>query len=165
MAVPIARDGGPPGDAPRAQTADGSQQQGAGRGPGCSPRTITAYRFKHGGVLSPLDYAKLARVCHPHDQTVARQLAAQGGHTLASLGLADAAAAAPVRFNASGAHLVDSVVCAAAEALDVSPRAMRPALRAAVERMVALGMPAQAVLDALGPAAGAPKDKGQREKA
>jgi hypothetical protein len=63
---------------------------------------------------------------------------------------------------ASPPHLADSIVCAAAEALDASPRTMRPALRAALERMVALGMTAGEVLAAMAPAvrpANAPKGR------
>jgi hypothetical protein len=59
---------------------------------------------------------------------------------------------------ASPPHLADSIVCAAAEALDASPRTMR----AALERMVALGMTAGEVLAAMAPAvrpANAPKGR------
>lgn len=125
----------------------------------CSERTVNRY-YGRGGVLTPETYAKLATACHPHDRTLAAHLADRGGHTLESLGLERPAAPAPPPVVAppvaprpapSASHLADSIVCAAAEALDASPRTMRPALRAALERMVALGMTAGAALEALTP--------------
>jgi hypothetical protein len=49
----------------------------------------------------------------------------------------------------SARHLVDSVVCAAAEAMQTPPHVMRPALVAAFERAIALGMTADDVLKAM----------------
>jgi len=121
---------------------------------GCSPRTVYRY-YARGGQLSPRSCATLATACHPHDRALAAHVAERGGHTLESLGLERpvapvAPAAAPPPLPA-GPHLADSIVCAAAEALDASPRTMRPALRAALERMVALRMTAAEVLEALAP--------------
>ncbi len=121
----------------------------------CSERTVNRY-YGGGGYISPSTYARLATACHPHDRAVAAHLAERGGQTLESLGLerpaappAPAPAAPPTP---APAHLADSIVCAAAEALDASPRTMRPAVRAALERMVALGMTAGEVLAAMAPA-------------
>ena len=51
----------------------------------------------------------------------------------------------------SARHMADSVVCAGAEALQMSPHAMRSALVAAFQRTVALGMSAEQVLGAMLP--------------
>ncbi|MDP9001553.1 MAG: hypothetical protein M3O46_15745, partial [Myxococcota bacterium] len=45
--------------------------------------------------------------------------------------------------------LIDAVVCAAAEALDVSPRAVRPALLAAFARASELGLTLERSLEGL----------------
>jgi hypothetical protein len=50
----------------------------------------------------------------------------------------------------------DSVVCAAAEAMQLTPQAMRPGVVAALERIVALAMTAEEALAALTPP---PKEK------
>jgi hypothetical protein len=131
----------------------------------CSERSVSRY-YDRGGYIGPSGYARLATACHPHDRALAAYLAERGGQTLESLGLerpvAPAAPAPVAKPSASGPHLADSIVCAAAEALDASPRTMRPALRAALERMVALGMTAGEVLAAMAPAvkpANAPKGR------
>jgi hypothetical protein len=120
----------------------------------CSERTVSRY-YDRGGELSPAGYATLATACHPHDRDLAVHVAQRGGHTLESLGLehppVPPAPAPALQPAASPAHLADSIVCAAAEALDASPRTIRPAVRAALERMVALGMTASAVLEAMAP--------------
>lgn len=46
-------------------------------------------------------------------------------------------------------HLVDAIVYAACDAVDATPKTMRPALRAAFERARALGLTSESVADAL----------------
>jgi hypothetical protein len=53
---------------------------------------------------------------------------------------------------------VDSIVCAAAEAVAATPQAMRPALLAAFERAASLGLEIDAVRAALRP--GPPQNSG-----
>jgi hypothetical protein len=104
-----------------------------------------------------------ARLIYPLDRAIAEALATAGGATLISLDLErpppppppppEPAIIAPPpppeppapppeppgpppRRAPSITHLVDSVVCAAAEAMGVAPQAIRPALRAAFERAV-----------------------------
>jgi transcriptional regulator with XRE-family HTH domain len=113
---------------------------------GCSSRTVIRY-YRGSGVLLPSTYQRLARAVHPHDPAFAAELAASAGQTLVSLGLEPAA---PARPAPTARHLVDSVVCAAAEAMQASPHAMRPALVAAFERAIALGMTAEDVLRGMG---------------
>ncbi len=105
---------------------------------GVSPRTVARWRA-HGAV--PEDAVrKLALLVHPLDPELAAALALEGRTTLAALGVA------PAPF--SGPH-VDLVVCAAADALDMSPRAVRPAVLAAFKRAIAAGLDPQAVVAAL----------------
>ncbi|HEY8038971.1 MAG TPA: hypothetical protein VIF15_04225 [Polyangiaceae bacterium] len=114
---------------------------------GCSTRTIVRHT-QHGGSLTPRSYVDLAKACHPRDPELAAQLAALAEETLESLGLVRAPEGPP---RPAPAHLADSVVCAAAEAMASTPQAMRPALRAAFERAVALGMSADDVLKGIAP--------------
>ena len=119
----------------------------------CSPRTVIRY-YQRGGFLLPSKYEKLATLCHPHDRALAAELAARAGKTLIDLGLErppppplpPPAPAPPPRPAHAPRHLVDSIVCAAAEAMQSPPHAMRPALTAAFERAIALGMTAEDVL-------------------
>lgn len=103
---------------------------------GCSTKTIGRY-YARGGVLLPHHWETLARVVHPRDPQLAAELAKSAGRTLAEMGLERA----PTRE-----HLVDSILCVAADALQTTPRAMRPGLAAALERMTALGLTAEEVL-------------------
>jgi hypothetical protein len=70
----------------------------------------------------------LARAVHRGNRPLAARFAALAGRTLPELGLD---ASSPVSA-APTTKLLDAVVCAAAEAMDASPRAVRPALLAAV---------------------------------
>ena len=56
------------------------------------------------------------------------------------------------------AHLVDSIVCAAAESIDGSPRAIRPAVKAAFDRAAALGLGLELVCRTLAVATEKPKE-------
>lgn len=143
---------------------------------GCSRRTIIRY-YQRGGTILPREWETLARAVHASDRKLAAELAAAGGQTLLGLGLESppplpAPATAPVapapappppvaapRREPSSRHLADSIVCAAAEAMQSTPQATRPALVAAFERAIALQMSAEEVLAALiasDPAAEAP---------
>ena len=125
---------------------------------GCSSRTIIRHQQGRGFLL-PSSYQTLAIACHPHDAAFAAELARHAGRTLIELGLehppAPSATSAPTH-----AHLLDSIVCVAAEAMQTTPQAMRPGLKAAFERVVALGLSAEQVLGAMAPAAGKGKGKG-----
>jgi hypothetical protein len=61
--------------------------------------------------------------------------------------------------------VVEAVVCAAADAMDVSPRAMRPALLAAFTRARRIGLTVEAMEKALGGAGEAgPAPKADRAR-
>jgi hypothetical protein len=116
-------------------------------------------KWQHGRQRPyPWHWERMARAVHPKNVDLAARLAAAGGHTLVSLGLqappatTRAAQVAPPPLVAA-THLVDSIVCAAAETMQVSPHAIRPALVAAFQRSIALGMGSDAVLAGLSPPA------------
>jgi hypothetical protein len=126
---------------------------------GSSLRTVQ--RWSAGRSSPSLDQMKrLIVAVHPHDADIAGRLAACMGQTLASLGVvappapAQLVTAPPaVERAALLPVLVESVVAAAAEALDVSPRVARPAVLAAMERARAAALTVDDLLAALQPSA------------
>ena len=99
---------------------------------------------------------KLARAVYPVDASLAAALASEGGQSLESLGLVrpappPVAAPAPSRPFPPVRLLVESVVCAAAEAMQAPPTAVRDVLRAAITRAHALGLNVEEMYDALAP--------------
>ncbi len=117
---------------------------------GVSTRTMR--RWTDGGVhLGPTALVKLATAVHLKDPALAARIAAVHGETLEGLGVvrpppppsaapAPAAPSAPVRDLKAERLLADALVCTAAEVADVSPRAMRPALVAALGRAREAGL-------------------------
>jgi transcriptional regulator with XRE-family HTH domain len=121
---------------------------------GSSKRTIIRWGT---GVTLPVEaeLKVIARVVHPYDNALASEIASEAGETLASLGLESAtppsqpveeASARPVP---SPRDLVDSIVCAAAEAASCTPQAIRPALVAAFDRAERVGLDVAEVRAAL----------------
>jgi hypothetical protein len=94
--------------------------------------------------------ALVARV-HPHDRALAEELAASIGGTVVSLGIAPPPAPPPPPPPPPPPveDVVDAVVCAAAEAMNVTPREVRPALLAAFTRARRLSLAVDAVEGAL----------------
>jgi DNA-binding transcriptional regulator YiaG len=113
---------------------------------GTSVRTMERWSAKR-STPAPHHLEALARHVHARDPALAAEIAAAASHTLASLGIA-----APIRAPVPG-PLVDSVVYAAAEMMDVSPRAIRPAISAAFARAKELGLDVAAIDGVLGPSA------------
>jgi len=97
---------------------------------GMSRRTVSRWA-REGTVLSRNNLVTLARAVHRRDRRLAGEFAAQAGETLVSFGLEVPVVQVPAPIGAPG-KLLDAVVCAAAEALDASPRKVRPALLAAL---------------------------------
>ncbi len=113
---------------------------------GVSRRSYSRWASE-GTRLERRQVAVLADLAITRDEALASELAALVGETLVSLGLEEPAAPlapSPVPsaepLSTSSPKLIDVVVCAAAEALDVSPRAVRPALLAAVRCARELGL-------------------------
>jgi hypothetical protein len=103
---------------------------------GVSSRTVQ--RWHRGGSPAATHWHALARATHATDADLAARAAAEGHRSLEELGLVAPAPVPPPapppapRYDVQ--HLADAVVCAAAEAIDVTPGAVRPALLAAVRR-------------------------------
>jgi hypothetical protein len=143
----------------RAQMVLGVTQEGLGRLLGYSRRTIIRYQ-QRGGLLLPSHVETLARACYAKDRAFAAMIAARHGTTLVQLGIEvpappppPATAVTAPTSSPSPRLLGDSIVCAAAEAMQATPQAIRPALVAAFERAVALGLDAPRALAAIEPPA------------
>jgi transcriptional regulator with XRE-family HTH domain len=119
---------------------------------GVSRRTVNRWTA-HGITFSPGQASRLAALVHPANRALAARIAATQGETLESLGLEKPAPPAPPPAPPPEPprYAVDVVVCAAAEALDVSPRAVRPALLAAFQRAREAGLTIEHVEKALTP--------------
>jgi hypothetical protein len=125
---------------------------------GVSKRTVE--RHSHNGGISYTDQThRLIAAVHPVDPQLASQLAEASGTTLAALGLK----AAPSASDARPEH-ADSVLVAAANALNLSPEAVRPAVAAAFARALGLGVSFQGLAEHLSRPAvsGKPKEAGKR---
>jgi hypothetical protein len=97
-----------------------------------------------------MDLQDMARLVYPVDATLAGEIAAASGTTLQALGLlpppAPVAPAAPPPPPAGPPdRVVDAVVCAAAEAMQVMPQSVRPAVLAAFACAKELGLTVEAV--------------------
>jgi hypothetical protein len=140
----------------KAQLALHLNQKQLGDLMGSSQRTVQRWCAGHGSPYPP-QVTRLAAAVHPRDPDVARRLAAAIGQTLESLGVVapptPAPVAAPPPPSPFTPLLVEAVVSAAAEALDVSPRLARPAVLAAVERAKAAGLSVDDLLAGLRPPA------------
>ena len=139
----------------RAQLALGLNQKELGELLGASLRT--AQRWAAGQAsLDSEQIKQLAVAVHPRDPELATGLAAAALETLESLGLGrpgahDTLPAGPPVPADLTPYLVDSVVCAAAEALAVSPSVARGALAAALERAKATRLTIDDMLAVLSP--------------
>lgn len=118
---------------------------------GCSRRTMQRWMARQSYIV-PVELAKLAGLVAPHDRALAEEIAQTAGQTLEALGHAPPAPPRPPL-----PHLGHAVVCVAAEAMDLSPRALRPALHAAFKCARDLGLTVEELELALAPVAAAPK--------
>jgi hypothetical protein len=110
-----------------------------------SPRTMSRWRS---GTHRPTrdQLHALVRSVHPRDAALASEIAAAMGEALSTIVPAPPPTVAPVDelYNR-----VDGLVCAAAEAMNVPPAAVRPALAAAFGRARAMQMSLDAIATAL----------------
>jgi hypothetical protein len=138
-----------------------------GRMLGVSRRT--AQRWS-GTTIPSSAFPKLASLVHPHDRSLAAEIASAAGTTLIGLGLeqppppppAESPPASPAR-EPIPVHpgIVDAVVCSAADAMNLMPRDVRPGLHAAVVRARELGLTLEAIEKALASALRAKPSKGR----
>lgn len=135
-------------------------QRKLGEALGVSKRTVLRWE---GGQATPTDLrvADMARLVYPRDRALARELAAALGKTLVDLGLEAPLPPlpSPGPKRPASPYLVDSVVCVAAEAAPMLPQAMRVALLAGIERMMALELSPAEVVEALRPASKTKREK------
>ncbi|HTQ46580.1 MAG TPA: helix-turn-helix transcriptional regulator [Polyangiaceae bacterium] len=129
-----------------AQTALGTSQEELGKKLGVSRRTMTRWMRKQ-SYPSPLEWANLARLVYPRNRALAEQIASGLKESLVTLGIEAPPAPPPPppppppgRPYPPSGDLVDSVVCAAAEAIAVTPQSIRPALVAAFDRFASVGL-------------------------
>jgi transcriptional regulator with XRE-family HTH domain len=110
----------------------------------------------------------LARAVHAKNAALAAALAAEAGETLEGLGLVlppSPAVPSPLRPLPPARLIAESVVCAAAEAMQAAPAVVREVLRAAFARAQALGLSVEEMNEALSPVAdGAPARGAARVK-
>jgi hypothetical protein len=111
---------------------------------GVSRRTVNRWDKAH--ALTTENAKLLAKAIHPQNPSLAGMLADFAGVALWELGLG---VKPPDPFTPPKSHVVESVLCAAAEAFDTSPRAMRAALLAAFERAEAMRLDVATVVAGL----------------
>ncbi len=140
---------------------------------GVSRRTIVRWTAR-ATAIGPSDMIALARLVFPHDVQLAEALALKSATTLERLGLVRPVPPPPPPLPPPVpsppppplARLVDIVVCAVADALDLAPRAARPALLAGITRARELGLKLDEMEQALAGEAKAlrPRDRGPADK-
>ena len=96
------------------------------------------------------DLQNMARLVHGADAALAAEIAAAAGTTLAALGVLPPPAPppplpAPLPPAGPPDRVVDAVVCAAAEAMQVMPQSVRPAVLAAFACARELGLTVEGV--------------------
>jgi hypothetical protein len=162
----------------QARHALGWGQRQLGEHFGLSRRTIQRWDSR-GALANQSQLRELARVVFPHDAPLAERIAQAGGSSLVQLGLVPpppppappppppeapkASVPLPPEERplspAQRALMVDSITCAAADAMKLLPEAVRPALRAAFERARDLQLSATEVASALSPKKTAEKER------
>jgi hypothetical protein len=137
----------------------GMGQEGLGKVLGVSRRPISRWAAGSRRRLLPSEAMVLARAVYPKDPALAERIAIASETTLAAaLGTAESAK------SASAAPLFEIVVCAAAEALDVSPRTVRPALLAAFRTARKVGLSVEDVEAAPAPPAPPARTRAQAQR-
>ena len=123
-------------------------QVGLGELLGVSRRT--AQRWATSGVPS-YEMRRLAELVHPVNPNLAMQIASSLGTTLETLGIVKPVPleAAPPPRPSLPPGVVDAVVCAAAEVIELMPKDVRPALHAAFARAAEVGLTVEEVERAL----------------
>jgi transcriptional regulator with XRE-family HTH domain len=136
----------------RARMAAGLSQAQLSDRLGLSKRTMGRVERGESSLRVP-EVITLARLAHPRDPDLARELAAAASETLESLGLT----APKVTYAPPTKLLVEAVVCAAVEALAMAPGPVRLGLHAAFKRTREMGLTLEDVESALAPASGPPE--------
>jgi hypothetical protein len=142
---------------------------------GASHRSATRWEARQ-SVPGDASLRKLAGLLAPVDAALAAEAAAHLGETLVGLGLVappappalpapPIPAAPPAPTPTPAQDLVDVIVCAAADAMDATPRVVRPVLHAAFRRARQLGLTVEQVERALAPTAPATRKNAEPRRA
>jgi transcriptional regulator with XRE-family HTH domain len=131
----------PVADFHRYRQALGMNQNQLAQALGASRRTGQRWTKGHASLYQH-HYEKLAELLVGKDFEAAAHAARLAGTTLEAMGLVSPPPPVVpfVPFTAAPEDVVDSVVCVAAEAANLTPSAMRPALLAAFTRARRLGL-------------------------
>jgi hypothetical protein len=110
----------------------------------------TGQRWSAGSGPVGTDLQNMARLVYPADAALAAEIAAAGGTTLEALGVLPPPPPPPPALPppvpvAPPDRVVDAVVCAAAEAMQVMPQSVRPAVLAAFACARELGLTVEGV--------------------
>jgi transcriptional regulator with XRE-family HTH domain len=125
-----------------ARQALGTTQEALGKRLGVSRRT--AQRWGASGIPS-YELTDLARLVLPRDRALAVKIAAAAGTTLDAAGIEPP----PPPPAPPPDGVVDAVVCAAAEAMEMMPKEVRPGLHAAFARAKEIGLTVDVIERAL----------------
>ncbi|HEY2365977.1 MAG TPA: helix-turn-helix transcriptional regulator [Polyangiaceae bacterium] len=120
----------------RARQALGLSQVELARHLGSSERTGVRWAARQ-SQPSVAQYQRLAREIHPRDPELAALLASAGGVDLAAL-IPPPVAPSPPKPQVTVFH-ADAIVCAVADAMKLTPAAVRPGIAAAIARAAAMG--------------------------
>jgi hypothetical protein len=139
----------------KSRQALGTTQAKLGESLGLSRRTAQRWASR-GGLLLEGRMLDLIRRVYPRDPELAAVLASTLGSTLEGLGIVSPPPpplpppeAAPPPPPPLPTGVVDAVVCAAAEAMELTPRAVRRGLHAAFARAQEIGLTLDAVVQVL----------------
>jgi hypothetical protein len=91
--------------------------------------------------------ALLVEAVHKVDRSLGLEIAGELGESAERMGIAPNPVAPKLDLTP---HLIDAVVCAAADVAALPPATLRPALRAAFERAQAVGLTVEALVQGLG---------------
>jgi transcriptional regulator with XRE-family HTH domain len=100
----------------------------------------TGQRWSKGGGPYGTKLHAMARLVFPVDAALAAEIAEAGGTTLDALGVLPPPPPAPPPPVVPPDRVIDAVVCAAAEAMQMAPQTVRPALLAAFTSAKDLGL-------------------------
>jgi hypothetical protein len=100
----------------------------------------TGQRWNQGKGPYGTDLHRMAGMVFPVDAALAAEIAEAGGTTLEALGVLPPPPPAPAPPVAPPDRVIDAVVCAAAEAMQMAPQNVRPALLAAFTSAKDLGL-------------------------
>jgi DNA-binding XRE family transcriptional regulator len=139
----------------------GLNQQTLAKMLGLSRRTIQRWDSNRSDPYA-LHLGRMAVAVHPKDPVLAARIAERAGTTLEGLGIAPPPArvevpakaipdAPPALSPAMKGHLVDAVVCAAADAISAPPATVRPVLLAALRKAAEVDLTVADLVQVLAP--------------